>query len=79
MWTSVSPWLTVKTAVEKVGDVIVTLAKRGNKGANDDKALAQDMCRVAVTLPVGAETRFQFSSTHTRSQINLSCSVLSTA
>lgn len=45
--------LTATTNVDKVGDVTVTLAQRGHKGANpDDGGLADDMCRVAVNLPV---------------------------
>eukprot|EP00227_Mantoniella_beaufortii_P017547 CAMPEP_0197583620 /NCGR_PEP_ID=MMETSP1326-20131121/6479_1 /TAXON_ID=1155430 /ORGANISM="Genus nov. species nov., Strain RCC2288" /LENGTH=260 /DNA_ID=CAMNT_0043147865 /DNA_START=107 /DNA_END=889 /DNA_ORIENTATION=+ len=47
-----APALKVKTNVEKVGDVTLTLARRGNKGSNDDKALGQDMCRVCATLPM---------------------------
>ena len=45
--------LTATTNVDKVGDVTVTLAQQGHKGANpDDGGLSADMCRVAVDLPV---------------------------
>lgn len=46
--------LTATTNVDKVGDVTVTLAKAGHKGScpDDGQAIATDMCRVAVNLPV---------------------------
>lgn len=45
--------VTAKTNVDKVGDVTVTLGQRGNKSAFDgDGALANDIARVHVNLPV---------------------------
>jgi hypothetical protein len=46
--------LTATTNVEQLGDVTVTLAKRGHKGScpDDGQAISDDMCRVAVTLPM---------------------------
>lgn len=46
--------LTAKTNVDVVGDVTLTLAQAGHKGScpDDGQALSDDMCRVAVNLPV---------------------------
>jgi|AntAceMinimDraft_11_1070367.scaffolds.fasta_scaffold52478_1 hypothetical protein len=45
--------LTAKTNVENVGDVTITLAGAGHKGAcpDDGQALGADMCRISVNLP----------------------------